>query len=121
VLAFRTVTYCTENEETPSGSAKGSPAARQDADGHWTIGGVYVGRKIGPTLFAEPVASRRHLIRSTLRDAGFAVRVGEVFGGEGSFQACLMRGDHVGLDKTLIAAARQLERREYGDGIARPR
>ena len=45
------------NIENPSGSAKGSPAARQDADGHWTIGGVYVGRKIGPTLFAEPVAS----------------------------------------------------------------
>ena len=83
-------------------------AVAREADGHWRIGGVYVGRKISETLFAEQVASCRHVIRSNAQDVGFAKRLGEVFGGSGDYQSCLMRGDLVGVAPSLLRAAQLL-------------
>lgn len=96
-------------------SSKPGPHAKQDPDGHWNIGGVYVGKRIDLTLYAEPVANRRHLIRSTLLDPTFAVRIGEVFGGDRTYQACEMRGAHVVMETSLIRAAKHLEAHEYRD------
>ncbi len=82
---------------------------KREPDGHWRVSGVYVGRKLSAHLFAEPVASRRFVIRSTQSDPTFAKRMGEVFGGDGDFQACTMRGDHVALARTLLEGAKSLE------------
>jgi hypothetical protein len=76
------------------------------------IGGVHVGKAIGSSLFSEEVASCRFVIRSNEEDAGFAKRLGEVFGGSGRYQACLMRGDHVGNATSLLEAARILANRD---------
>lgn len=82
---------------------------KKDPDGHWTICGVYVGKKLNNHLYAEVVANRRFVIRSTMSDPTFAKRLGEVFGGDGDFQACTMRGTHVALARSLIEGAKALE------------
>lgn len=68
------------------------------------VGGIFCGKQIAPNLYAEEVASRRYVIRETELQP-FGRRVGEVFGGDGRFQACRMNGDHVGIKHTLLAAA----------------
>jgi len=72
------------------------------------IGGIDVGRALGEGLFSEEVGSCRFVIRSNKADASFAKRLGEVVGRAGSYQACLMRGDHVGNAASLIEAAQML-------------
>ena len=76
---------------------------RQDVD----IGGIFCGTEISTDLFAEEVASSRWVIRYR-QSADFAKRIGEVMGGHGRYQAMLMRGDHVGVKPTLLAAAQLL-------------
>lgn len=77
----------------------------RDKDGIWA-GGVFCGKEIEPSLFAEEVANRRFVIRCA--DAHIARRLGEVMGGDGRFQALTMKGDHIGIGKTLREAARLL-------------
>lgn len=72
-----------------------------------TIGGIFVGKLVAPKLYAEEVANRRWLIRQHV-SPDFAKRVGEVMGGNGRFQAMLMKGDHVGIKTTLVDAAQLL-------------
>ena len=79
--------------------------AIREPDGQWWIGGVFAGRRVCAGLFAEAVASHRFMIRSTRADPSFAQRLGEVFGGQGRFQAVTVRGDHVGMAKSLVEAA----------------
>lgn len=71
------------------------------------IGGIFCGTEISTNLFAEEVASSRWVIRYR-ESADFAKRIGEVMGGLGRYQAMLMRGDHVGVKPTLLAAAQLL-------------
>lgn len=71
------------------------------------IGGVFVGQRIAANLFAEEAAAHRWVIRST-EDHSFAVRIGEVMGSRGRFQAMRMNGTHVAMKASLIEAARAL-------------
>ena len=71
------------------------------------IGGIFCGSEISTNLFAEEVASSRWVIRYR-ESSDFAKRIGEVMGGQGRYQAMLMRGDHVGVKPTLLAAAQLL-------------
>jgi len=57
-----------------------------------------------PSLRIENVASGRWLVRDL--DGS---RLGEVFGGNGHFQAQTMKGDFVGNQKTLPAACELLK------------
>ena len=79
----------------------------KDAEGFW-VDGVFVGKRIAPGLFAEMVASHRYMIRCCTGSTS-AKRVGEVFGA-GPFQACRVRGEHVGNARSLVEAARLLAR-----------
>lgn len=87
---------------------------KKDRDGNWTVGGVFVGQQISDSLFSEKAASCRFVIRSNSADRSFPKRVGEVFGRPGDYQACLMRGDHVGNAGSVLKAASLLESRELG-------
>ena len=77
----------------------------RDKHGLWA-GGVFCGKEIAPKLYAEEVANRRYVIRTA--DTHIARRLGEVMGGDGRFQACTMKGDHVGVEKSLLTAANLL-------------
>ncbi len=58
-----------------------------------------------PPLETEQVASGRWLVRDQ-----HGVRLGEVFGGNGRFQAQTMRGDFIGNQSTLPAASELLRK-----------
>lgn len=74
------------------------------------IGGVNVGRKLTDGVFADKVADGRYVIRKLGEVGGtpYAKRVGEVFGSGATFVACRMKGEKVGVAKSLLGAARLL-------------
>lgn len=93
-----------QNQSNPAcNDQKSSFVTTKDNDGYW-VGGIFCGRQIAPNLFAEEVASRRFVIRETEMQP-FGRRVGEVFGGDGVYQACTMKGNHVGKRPSLLQAA----------------
>lgn len=72
-----------------------------------SIGGVYIGNRIAPRLFAEEVASHRYVIRH-LVSPEYTKRVGEVVGQQRIYQAMRMNGDHVAICMSLSDAAKRL-------------
>jgi hypothetical protein len=84
--------------------------ATQDIDGGlvW-LKGVCLGRALTETVWADLVESSRYMLRSTGFDGGQPLRIGEVFGADGSFQACTVKGDLVCKTRSLTEAARRLE------------
>lgn len=92
-----------DQSESSSTVQQPNLAVTQDSEGYW-IGGIFCGTQIAPNLYAESVASRRFVIRETEMQP-FGRRVGEVFGGDGVYQACTMKGDHVGKRPSLLQAA----------------
>jgi len=90
-------------------SQKLDDSRKRERCGGWSIGSVYVGRQLNEHLYAEQVGDCRFVIRSTKGDASFAKRVGEVFGRNGDYQACTMRGTHVALATSVLEAAKALD------------
>ena len=82
-------------------------ALKSEESGTW-LSGVFVGRKLAEDLYGEDVASCRILVRRVGEDKSFAIRVGEVMGSNGTFQACRMNGEHVGVEKSVLSAAKLL-------------
>lgn len=68
------------------------------------IGGILVGKQLEEGVFAEEVASCRYVIRSSI-GSDYPRRMGEVMGSNERFQAMLMDGTHVGMERSMTAAA----------------
>lgn len=89
--------------EEIANSHGGLPVPFKTKDGI-EIGGVVVGKKLGEGVFAEEVASCRYVIRSSI-GSDYPRRMGEVMGSNQRFQAMLMDGTHVGVERSVKAAA----------------
>jgi len=80
-------------------------------NGQWILGGVTLGRRIAPDLYAEKIMSGRYMIRSTRMARNSALRIGEVLGANGRYSAESMGGNAVGTARSLVEAAAHLMRK----------